>query len=516
MNVSFADLWRCYRACRHSKCNTLNALAFAIDAEANLLELQRELREHTYQPGQSICFVTDGPKPREVFAADFRDRIVHHVLVERQARVFEPAFIHDSYACRVGKGTLAASDRLMALQRRVTCNGRRAAWALQLDVASFFGSIDKRILHDIICARIRDPDVQWLTAVVLFHDPTCDYRFRAGSRRSPGPGQPGYPVPARKSLFGKDNRCGLPIGNLTSQFWANVYLDQLDQFVKRRLRCCDYLRYVDDMVLLSTDRDQLCRWRDAIAPFLGERLALHLRPGVAEPRPVGRGVDFVGWRTWPTHRLARRRTLASAAARLARFEHQSVRRAFAGRAWRVELSAARLRPRLGVRRIARPGVLRLPDLAAALASYGGHLRHGAAWRDWQQCLGRHDWAAALLRVDGWRVRPRWAPLGLLQPRSRRTYAAIARAAGHSTLVFTRVGRYVEFFGPQRLLAQHALRLRPVGIRRFGYGLSAGFPTGCEARMVERALRRGHTVLRLAQRDSVTLIGPSPSVGRALS
>ncbi|MGH8514644.1 MAG: hypothetical protein ACREV8_12025 [Gammaproteobacteria bacterium] len=113
-------------------------VAFEADAEAELLALQQELRTHSYRPGRSICFITAGPKPREVFAADFRDRVVHHLLVAHQERLFEPIFIHDSYACRRGKGTFAASDRLMAFLRRVTANGWRGAWALKLDVASFF------------------------------------------------------------------------------------------------------------------------------------------------------------------------------------------------------------------------------------------------------------------------------------------------------------------------------------------------------------------------------------------
>jgi hypothetical protein len=122
-------LWRQHRTCRHNKRTTLNALAFEADAEANLLALREQLRAHTYRPGRSVCFVTGGPKPREVFAADFRDRIVHHLLVGWQERVFEPCFIHDSYACRRGKGTLAASDRLMTFLRQATANGRRPAWA---------------------------------------------------------------------------------------------------------------------------------------------------------------------------------------------------------------------------------------------------------------------------------------------------------------------------------------------------------------------------------------------------
>jgi hypothetical protein len=142
----FETLWRQSHACRRNKRSTVNALRFELNAEENLLALQQELRERTYRPGASICFVTTGPKPREVFAADFRDRVVHHVLVSRQEPVFEREFIHDSYACRKGKGTLAANDRLMRFLRQATANGRRPAWALHLDVAGFFPSIHKETL----------------------------------------------------------------------------------------------------------------------------------------------------------------------------------------------------------------------------------------------------------------------------------------------------------------------------------------------------------------------------------
>ena len=124
---SFRALWRHYRQCRRNKRNTVNALAFEVNAEANLFGLQQELRSHTYRPGRSICFITTGPKPREVFAADFRDRVVHHLLISHQESICEPSFIDDSYACRVGKGTLAASDRLMTFLCRITANGRRPA-----------------------------------------------------------------------------------------------------------------------------------------------------------------------------------------------------------------------------------------------------------------------------------------------------------------------------------------------------------------------------------------------------
>lgn len=288
---AFATLFRSYRECRRNKRNTLNALAFELDAEANLLRLQAELREHRYRPGRSICFVTDGPKPREVFAADFRDRIVHHLLVSRQLPIIEPRFIHDSFACRAGKGTLAASDRLTTFLRRASANGRRPAWALKLDVASFFASIDKQTLFGILARHVADPEVRWLTRVVLFHDPTQDYVFRSRRRGEPPPGSPGYPVAARKSLFGTDNRRGLPIGNLTSQVWANVYLDVLDQFVKRVLRCRWYVRYVE--------RYGPQRLRAAAR--------LHLRPLRLRRGRWILAVGFPCWRIeWFTRRVLRR------------------------------------------------------------------------------------------------------------------------------------------------------------------------------------------------------------------
>src|SRR5262249_60309320 len=108
-----------------------------VTAGAHLRAFQKELRTYAYRPGRSICFITDGPKPREVFAADFRDRVVHHLLVLHQERVFEPIFIHDSYACRKGKGTLAASDRLMTFLRQITAKRRRPAWTLTMDVPNF-------------------------------------------------------------------------------------------------------------------------------------------------------------------------------------------------------------------------------------------------------------------------------------------------------------------------------------------------------------------------------------------
>jgi hypothetical protein len=176
------DLHRGYPVCRRHKRATSNALALEIAAEAKLLDLQRELRAHTYHPGRSVCFVTGGPKPCEVFAAAFRDRVVHHLLVAHLERVFEPSFIHDSYACRMGKGTLAASDQLTRFLRQLTANGRRPGWALKLDVASFFASIGKDTPYALITARVADPELRWLSRTILFHDPSVSSGRRPTGR----------------------------------------------------------------------------------------------------------------------------------------------------------------------------------------------------------------------------------------------------------------------------------------------------------------------------------------------
>lgn len=487
---SFDNLWRQYRVCRRNKRNTVNQLRFEVDAEAQLLTLQQELRAHTYQPGQSICFVTDGPKPREVFAADFRDRIVHHLLVSRLEPVFEPRFIHDSYACRKGKGVLAASDRLTEFLRRITANGQRRAWALKLDVASFFPSIDKQTLYEIIAGRVHHPELRWLTQTILFHDPTTDYRFKRGARCTSAPTSADYPIPTQKSLFGKDNERGLPIGNLTSQFWANVYLNELDQFVKRTLKCRYYVRYVDDLILLDTNPETLRQWREDIAAFLGERLKLRLRERHAEPAPVTHGIDFVGWMTFCNHRRPRGRTLASCEARLTRFARRELQPLWSAVGLRLDTER-------------QPEAL--PALRATLASYSGHLRHGAAYGKWMALWQRHGWLQGFferLPDDPWRVQARWPEQAVGGQRFSQQYGRFIRRAGPEALVFMQVGRFVEFYGPQRLLAAQALRLARVAISRGGFGFSVGFPLRLRDAYIARAVRAGYAVVEVGEVDNL--------------
>jgi len=322
----------------------------------------------------------------------------------------------------------------------------------------------------------------------------------------PGPETPGYPVPPAKSLFGAGNARGLPIGNLTSQFWANVYLDALDQFVKRELRCRRYVRYVDDLVLLADDPERLRGWHAKIAGFLAERLHLALRAEAAEPRPVGAGVMFVGWRTWWSHRVPRRQTLGNLARRLAGFERVLCEPALAGAARAIDLER-RVRP--AAPRAGRPVRRVSSQLQATLAAYGGHLRHGAAYGLWLRMWERHAaWLPLVCRRTGWRAGVRWsaAPRAVPARGSRarplaRAYRHLLRAAGDDVLLFLQVGRYVELYGPQRVRGERLLGLRAVHLPRAGFGLAAGFPRSCLRAFVRRALASGWSVILAVERRS---------------
>jgi retron-type reverse transcriptase len=300
---SFKNLYRQYLRCRRQKRITHNALRFEANLEEHLVRLREELDGRTYHPSRSVCFVVKHPKFREIFAADFRDRVVHHVLVEVLERIWEPLFLHDSYACRKGKGTHRAVTRLQQFMRRVTHNGTKPGYALQLDIRGFFFHIDKEILFQIVAKRIRDETLLWLARTIIFHDCTEQAVFKTDRRLW-------RHIPPHKTLFGTENRRGLPIGNLTSQFFSNVYLNELDQFVKHQLKAQHYLRYSDDFVLVHEDPAQLLAWQEQIQTFLAERLRLTLTDPSAKPHPIRNGVDFLGYIVRPDYLLVRRRVVS--------------------------------------------------------------------------------------------------------------------------------------------------------------------------------------------------------------
>ncbi len=306
---SFQNIYRCYLDCRKKKRNTFNALRFEINVEENIVKLEKELKNKTYRPSRSILFAARKPKLREIFAADFRDRVVHHILVKEFEKIWEPIFIHDSYACRIDKGTHKAVVRLQGFLRKITSNGNIRAYYLQLDIKDFFTSIDKELLFTIIRRKVTDPEVLWLTERILFWDCTTSYVQRGDKSLLAN-------IPSNKSLFGKNNLRGLPIGNLTSQFFANIYLNELDQFVKHTLKAHYYLRYVDDFVLLSTDASQLIAWQAQIEEFLFNQLKLRLHPKRRKLLPISNGIDFLGYIIRPKYILVRRRVINNLKAKI--------------------------------------------------------------------------------------------------------------------------------------------------------------------------------------------------------
>lgn len=315
--VSFPELLAADVDCRRHKSGTAAAKAWAADRAANLYDLWLDLNERSYAPGPSICFVITRPKCREVWAAGYRDRVVHHALYRQVHERFERSFIADSCACIEGRGTLYAARRLEAKVRAITANWTRPAYYLKCDIANFFPSIDKARLWQLLERRIAEPFWRWLAAVVLFHDP------RPGVDLRGDPALHARILPA-KSLFHQPAGRGLPIGNLPSQFGANVYLNELDQHVKHRLRAPHYVRYVDDFILLHESARQLNAWRSAIERFLPERLGVELNPAKTILQPIARGIDFVGQVIKPHRRALRRRTLNAALERLRTMPEEDV------------------------------------------------------------------------------------------------------------------------------------------------------------------------------------------------
>ncbi len=303
------ELVQAWLDCRRSKRQSVSAQAFEANVEHNLCRLRERLLDGSYRPGRSICFVVTRPKAREVWAASFEDRVVHHLLYNHIGPRFEAGFIANTAACIAGRGTLYAALRLEHDVRAITANWSRPAWYLKCDLANFFVAIDKRILRAQLHARIAEPWWRRLTDTVLMHDPREDFELR---------GDPALMqrVPAHKRLTNAPPDTGLPIGNLSSQFFANVHLDALDQHAKHQLHARHYGRYVDDFYLLHESPQWLNAARADLEAWLPAHLGARLNPAKTVLQPVARGIDFVGHVVKPWRRTTRPRTVAAALRRI--------------------------------------------------------------------------------------------------------------------------------------------------------------------------------------------------------
>jgi retron-type reverse transcriptase len=357
--TSFANLALAAQKAGRGKGSRTNVAAFRFHVERQLCRLQDELRQKTYTPGGYRTFEIYEPKKRMISAAPFRDRMVHHALCSVLEPIFERTFIFDSYAWRRGKGTHAAVDRF-------TAYARRYRFVLKCDVLKFFPSVDHEILKSLIARKVRDPEVLWLVNQIIDHsnpqEPVCEW-FRGDSLFTPA-----------------ERRRGLPIGNQTSQFFANVYLDPLDHFVKERLCASAYIRYVDDFVIFSDDKAWLAKAREHCRGALaGLRLRLHPKKCVISR--VEDGVRFLGYRVFPTHGRLDRANVTRMERRLRRMQDdyaggligpEAVRRRLA--AWIGHAMLAdtfRLRRRCLVRQVSSERFLLLETYGRRSFSGGG-------------------------------------------------------------------------------------------------------------------------------------------------
>jgi len=301
---------------------------FQFGLESNLLQLQEELATRTYRPGPYHTFQIRDPKPRLISAAPYRDRVVHHAICRVVEPIFEREFIHDTYACRRGKGTHRALNRASRWCRQFR-------YALKCDVVKFFPSIDHEVLMLLLSRKIKCRDTLELLRIVI-----------AGSNPQE---QVHHYFPGDDLLTPLERRRGIPIGNLTSQFFGNVMLDPMDHFLKETKRCRGYVRYADDFLVFNDDKILLNDLLAELRAFLG-RYRLQLHPRKCQVLRVRDGLPFLGWQLFPDHRRLRRGT--------------------------------GVRIQRGLKRLARAysrGEVELSRVRASVASWIGFLRHGDAW-----------------------------------------------------------------------------------------------------------------------------------------
>jgi len=286
--ISPENLFWAWNSFKSGKRNKRDVLMFERHLEENIFQLHRELRNKTYKHGPYTGFYIRDPKQRHIHKADVRDRVLHHAIFSIINPIFEETFIPTSFSCRIGFGTHKGVDTLENITRTITRNGTRNCFVLKCDIKKFFDSVDHKILLQIIEKRIKDKDAIWLLKSIIESYTTVPARERERVN----------PVP----------RKGIPIGNLTSQLFANIYMNEFDQFMKHELHIKHYVRYTDDFAIASPDRVYLENLIEPISKFLSDHLLLNLHPKKISIRKLNQGIDFLGYVIFPKHRLLRTKT----------------------------------------------------------------------------------------------------------------------------------------------------------------------------------------------------------------
>jgi RNA-directed DNA polymerase len=271
--ISLENLFLAWQEFRKGKRNKADVQQFDFDLEDNIFQLHQDLRNKNYQHSDYTAFNVCDPKLRGIHKAIVLDRVLHHAIFRVLYPVFDKSFIFDSYSCRTEKGSHRAVRRLEDFLRKSSWNNCRNVFALKCDIKKFFDSIDQEILFELIKKKIKDENAVWLIEKII----------------------KSFPV-------------GIPLGNVTSQLFANVYLNELDQFVKHTLKVKYYLRYCDDFIILSEDVEYLKKLIVEINDFLNKKLKLALHPNKIIVRKYRQGIDFLGYVVLPHHRVLRTKT----------------------------------------------------------------------------------------------------------------------------------------------------------------------------------------------------------------
>ncbi|MFA5174461.1 MAG: reverse transcriptase domain-containing protein [Candidatus Pacearchaeota archaeon] len=287
------DLILAWRKARKGKTKKDYVIKFEKNFRENILKLHEELKNKTYFPKPLKTFILRDPKTRKISKSIFRDRIVHHSIINIIEPIFEKIFIHDSCANRIGKGTLFALKRLDLFKRKVSFNGTKKVYCLKADIKHYFQEVNHEVLISILQRKIEDEKLMNLIRKILIN---------------------------RKVEEG----VGMPLGNLTSQFFANVYLNELDYFIKPKLKAKYYIRYVDDFVILHKSKEQLEIWKKEIDEFLKEKLKIELHPDKSRIIGLSRGIDFVGFRNFYYFRLLRKRNIKNFINKIDEFKRNEI------------------------------------------------------------------------------------------------------------------------------------------------------------------------------------------------
>ncbi len=273
---SYSNLELAFIKARTGKTQKQDVVEFESNLKDNLLQLQCELQFLSYNPKPLKTFIIHDPKTRKISKSDFRDRIVHHALCNIIEPMFEKSFIYDSYANRIGKGAFKAIERFEEFSRKESHNYCKATYVLKADIKHYFENVNHFTLLKILQKHIQDQKVMLLIKIIL-------------------------------SNYSKEK--GMPLGNLTSQFFANVYLNELDQFIKHKLKAKYYIRYVDDFVIIHNSKEVLEKFKLELNWFLNENLALQLHPDKSRIIFLSRGIEFLGFTVFPYYCLLKKKNL---------------------------------------------------------------------------------------------------------------------------------------------------------------------------------------------------------------